>query len=85
MTLRKLSLADEAVDHGSESSFQIVSPCGSTWNRQPRDRLVEQGDHAALLAEGGLYAELFEWQFLTEERDRAVSVARALGERLSYR
>jgi ATP-binding cassette subfamily B protein len=29
-------------------------------------RLIEQGDHATLLEHGGLYAELFERQFLTE-------------------
>jgi ATP-binding cassette subfamily B protein len=39
-------------------------------------RLVEQGSHAGLVEQGGLYAALYERQFLTEEqRDTAVAFA----------
>lgn len=37
-------------------------------------RLVERGDHGTLLARGGLYAELFERQFLTQEPERDIAV-----------
>jgi ATP-binding cassette subfamily B protein len=36
-------------------------------------RIVEQGDHGELVAQGGLYAQLYERQFLAEERDADVS------------
>ncbi|MFC3226419.1 ABC transporter ATP-binding protein [Marinibaculum pumilum] len=36
-------------------------------------RVVEQGDHAALLARGGLYARLYRTQFLEEAPDREMA------------
>ncbi len=36
---------------------------------------MERGRHAALLAAGGLYAELYRTQFATQERDEPVEVA----------
>jgi ATP-binding cassette subfamily B protein len=36
-------------------------------------RLIEHGDHGTLLATGGLYAELFERQFLAEEREPGIA------------
>ena len=38
-----------------------------------RGRLVERGDHAALLARGGLYAELYERQFRTQAHEPQVA------------
>jgi len=38
-------------------------------------RVVEQGDHATLVARGGLYARLYERQFLPEEQEPALALA----------
>ena len=36
-------------------------------------KVVEQGDHTSLVARGGLYARLYERQFLMEEPERRVA------------
>jgi ABC-type transport system involved in Fe-S cluster assembly fused permease/ATPase subunit len=36
-------------------------------------RLVEQGDHTTLVARGGLYADLYQRQFLADEREPSMA------------
>ena len=48
-------------------------------------RVVEQGNHAALLAQGGLYARLYRTQFLDNAPDRDLAVGDPAGGTLADR
>jgi ABC-type multidrug transport system fused ATPase/permease subunit len=37
--------------------------------------MVEQGDHAGLVGRGGLYARLYERQFVSDEQDALLVLA----------